>query len=128
MPAAEADQAAIAELTARYNQVIDGGLEDRIEEVFTPDAYLSSPSTGMLRTGTAELAAMARGSAGRFVHATTNHLVTVDGDTARQRCTLLLVKLGADGAQSFDRVGWYDDELVRTPAGWRFTARVVSFP
>jgi hypothetical protein len=62
------------------------------------------------------------------VHTTTNHIVTVDGDTAHQRCTLLLIKLGRDGAQSFDRVGWYDDELVRTAAGWRFRSRTVSFP
>jgi hypothetical protein len=122
------DKIAIAEVTARYNQVIDGGLAERIEEVFTPDGYLSSPATGLHRQGTAELADLARSSKGRWVHTTTDHLVTVDGDTARQRCTLLLVKLARDGTSSFDRVGWYDDELVRGPDGWRFTARVVSFP
>ncbi len=122
------DKIAIAELTALYNQVIDGGLGERIEEVFTSDAYLSAPSTGLRRQGTAELADMARGNKGRFVHTTTNHVITVDGDTARQRCTLLLVKLAEDGTSVFDRVGWYDDELVRGADGWRFTARVVSFP
>ncbi len=122
------DKIAITELTALYNEVIDGGLGERIEEVFVPDAHLSSPSTGLRRQGTAELADMARGNKGRFVHTTTNHVITVDGDTARQRCTLLLVKLAKDGTSSFDRVGWYDDELVRGPGGWRFTARVVSFP
>jgi hypothetical protein len=122
------DKLAIGELTALYNQVIDGGLGERIDEVFTPDAYLSSPSTGLRREGSRELADMARGNRGRFVHATTDHIVTIDGDTARQRCTLLLFALGKDGSSSFDRVGWYDDELVRGPDGWRFMSRVVSFP
>jgi SnoaL-like domain len=121
------DTVAIIGLTAVYNQVIDGGLVDRIGEVFTSDASLSSPSTGLHRQGTDELVDMAVGAKGRFVHVTTDHIVTVDGDTARQRCTLLLFTTKPGVAATFDRLGWYDDELVRGPDGWRFTARVVSF-
>ena len=60
------DNLAIVELTARYNQVIDGGFADRVEEVFTPDARFSSPAHGIERQGTAEIAEMALGSSGHF--------------------------------------------------------------
>ena len=122
------DTLAIVELTARYNQVIDGGFADRVEEVFTPDARFSSPAHGIERQGTAEIAEMALGSSGHFVHVTTNNIITVDGDNAEQRCTLMLFALTPDGAATLSRVGWYDDQLVRAADGWRFTARAVSFP
>jgi hypothetical protein len=58
-------------------------------------------------------------------HATRGHHVVVDGD----RATCLSYVLGRfirevpGGGNMFESAGWYDDALVRTPAGWRIGRR-----
>lgn len=59
-------------------------------------------------------------------HATRGHHVAVDDE----RATCLSYVLGRfirevpSGGNMFESAGWYDDELVRTPAGWRISKRV----
>lgn len=36
---------------------------------------------------------------------------------------MLLIRHAAKGGNSWSGDGWYDDELVRTPAGWRISRR-----
>ncbi len=59
-------------------------------------------------------------------HATTNHVVTVNGDTANAVCYVhaRMVRRGLAGGEFFETTGWYDDVLVRTPDGWRIKHRV----
>ncbi len=56
----------------------------------------------------------------------TNHLVTVDGDRASAHTygSWRLIRHAAGDPPVWDGTGYYDDELVRTPAGWRITKRV----
>jgi hypothetical protein len=54
-------------------------------------------------------------------HVVMNPLVDVSGDRARVRAYLVLLMGGAIGM-----VGAYEDEVVRTPAGWRFAARTFT--
>jgi len=52
--------------------------------------------------------------------------IEIDGDTAHARtsCTNPMVSTKPDGTTSVWLIGlWYDDDLVRTPDGWRFIAR-----
>lgn len=65
-------------------------------------------------------------------HVMSNHLVNVSGDTAHAFTygSWRLVRKAAEGAALWDGTGWYDDELVRTAAGWRIkrrTCRVVHW-
>jgi hypothetical protein len=50
-----------------------------------------------------------------------NQYVAVEGDTARAHSYLLIVE-----QLTPVRSGTYDDELVRTDAGWKFAKRTVT--
>ncbi|QNK80750.1 nuclear transport factor 2 family protein [Nakamurella sp. PAMC28650] len=55
-------------------------------------------------------------------HASSNHAIQIDGDTARTRSYLIGVHLLAGGTTHHaDGGGWYDCTLQRTADGWRFT-------
>ncbi|MCJ2177150.1 nuclear transport factor 2 family protein [Novosphingobium album (ex Hu et al. 2023)] len=63
-------------------------------------------------------------------HVMTNHLVQVDGDRASSHTygSWRLIRYAAGDPPVWDGTGYYDDQLVRTPAGWRIakrTCRVV---
>jgi hypothetical protein len=62
-------------------------------------------------------------------HMSTNHAIQIDGDRANTRSYLQAVHLTDpdDNTQHHDVGGWYDNELVRTPDGWRFTRVELSF-
>jgi hypothetical protein len=59
-------------------------------------------------------------------HLSSNHAISIDGDSARTRSYLLGVHmLGGSSFSHADGGGWYDCTLRRTPEGWRFvTVRV----
>jgi hypothetical protein len=59
-------------------------------------------------------------------HVMTNHLVTVAGDTAAAHTygSWRLVRHAAGDPPVWDGTGYYDDQLVRTAAGWRIARRV----
>lgn len=58
-------------------------------------------------------------------HVMTNHLVTLDGDTASAHTygQWRLVRHAAGDPPVWDGSGWYDDTLVRTHGGWRIGRR-----
>ena len=58
-------------------------------------------------------------------HFVSNHQVAVDGDRATCRCYLHAqhVRKAAAGGRLYLVAGGYEDELVRTPAGWRIGHR-----
>ena len=58
-------------------------------------------------------------------HVTTNHNVTVQGDTAHSLSYVhgRFIRQ-VPGGNMFESTGWYDDRLVRTAAGWRIAQRV----
>jgi hypothetical protein len=59
------------------------------------------------------------------MHVTTNHQVVVSAD--RANCISYVhgrfIRKVPEGGNMFESVGWYDDILVRTPAGWRIKKR-----
>jgi hypothetical protein len=64
-------------------------------------------------------------------HAITNHRVTVDGDRATVRAHIraehwLPSELVDSGPNCWLVVGFYDDEAVRTPDGWRLAKVKLS--
>jgi hypothetical protein len=58
-------------------------------------------------------------------HATRGHHVAVDGDraTCLSYVHARFIRQVPAGGNMFESSGWYDDELVRTPAGWRISKR-----
>lgn len=121
-----ADLTAIQQLAARYNHAIDSGDADAWAATFTPDGVFTSRGTS--HEGTEALRAFATSfaarSGGTFRHWNANLLIEGDGDEATLRCYLQLIAVGGEGPRTIS-TGRYDDRLVRTADGWRFSARTV---
>jgi ketosteroid isomerase-like protein len=119
------DQLAIRELTARYNYAIDEGRADEWVATFVPDGTFHSTALGK-HTGTDALREFATGYSAAFTgrHCTTDYVVEVNGDDAKQRCYLIVVNNAATPAIGVTAV--YEDVLRRTADGWRFVYRKVT--
>lgn len=122
-----ADRAEIQELTARYNRAADGTDPAGLLALFVEDGLVEmrGGATGDAVYTGGEIAALVAPAPGKRVHMTMDATVELDGDEARQECTLLLCTRSASRALAALFTGTYSDELVRTGRGWRFKRRVV---
>lgn len=119
------DRDAIRHLLARYTYHGDRGRLAELAACFAEDGTIEYPGNRV--TGPEAIAATLSGtramrnSALTFVrHHITNPLIEVDGDTASARSYFAVTSpIGPDHS------GTYSDRLVRTPAGWRFSLRLV---
>ena len=61
------------------------------------------------------------------MHATTNHVVTVNGDQANALSyyQARFVRPVKEGENLFQTTGWYDDALICTSDGWRIRHRIA---
>lgn len=119
------DHLAIRELTARYNRAFDDVDSEAWADTFTPDGVMDYGGDAPI-SGREALVKMSQATGYGFVHITTDPIIEVDGDRASQRCTVII----ANRSRERDRVGIamtgrYEDELVRTPDGWRFRRRTA---
>jgi uncharacterized protein (TIGR02246 family) len=120
------DHIEIRELTARYNRAFDDVDSEAWADVFTPDGVMEYTG-GEPVVGRDALVAMNKGIGYGYVHITTDPIIDVDGDRATQKCTVIVCNRSKDGSPvQFGMTGRYEDELVRTPDGWRFKRRVAT--
>ena len=119
------DQLAIRELSARYNYAIDEGQADEWVATFVADGTFESTALGTF-TGADALREFATGYSAAFIgrHCTSDYVVEVNGDDAKQRCYLILVNNAATPVIAVTAV--YEDVLRRTADGWRFVHRKVT--
>jgi len=115
------DLVELQQLCARYMLLCSQFVEDRWLEVFTPDAvYTAFGTPYTLERFPALLAAAPRG---QFV----GNMPVVEfgegGDTATGKQHFIFV----DQQTHALRLGWYNDEYVRTPDGWRIRRRSTTF-
>ena len=120
---------AIRDLVARYNAYGDGGLIDRMVELFAEDAVLEIGADryegrGAIRglfSGTVERSAGAAGGPTYVRHVTTTHQIDlVDAAHATGRCYFtVLTRIG------LDHWGRYLDEYRTVDGEWRFARRRV---
>jgi hypothetical protein len=130
------DRAEITDLVYRLGVGLDEGRFDDMRELLVEEATVRTP--GGQAEGREALIAQARRnhpSDQRFQHLVTNVLVDLDGDRAKVRANLV-VHIAIPGPASYDvpappsrsSIGEiYRFELVRTPAGWRFS-RIETVP
>jgi 3-phenylpropionate/cinnamic acid dioxygenase small subunit len=120
----DGDRLAIHELLALHGHLVDEGAFERLGELFTADVRydVSAFGAGRLEGRDAiEAAGRALGDRNPVGHHVTNVLVSrLDGDRAQARSKGLGVM--TDG--TVGSVG-YEDELRRTPEGWRIAERRV---
>jgi hypothetical protein len=129
MSSAVEDKLAIQDLIARYAVVVDSGDYDGLDELFTDGATIDfttfgGPVDNLL--GIKRFLADSLGIFKRTQHMMGLPLITLEGDRAigRTSCNNPMVINDSDGGTKVWLIGlWYDDEFVRTDAGWRFTSR-----
>lgn len=118
-----ADRLALHELPGRYGDAIDDRAWDRLDDIFTTDAVFDLTDLGAPRCE--GLAAIKQFMDHEAQHPRT-HLMTniyVDETLTGAQLRFRIVALLGEG-----RVGSasYYDEVVKTPAGWRVSHRVIT--
>ena len=126
-----ADKQHIQELQNRYSSSIDSGQYDNLDAMFTPDAtyHFVTGSTDNV----ASLKSTIRDALSPLTtsqHINGNQWAEIDGDLAKAGCyfTVHMYKEGLANGEHFEMGGRYDDELVRTSEGWRFSKRGSTCP
>ena len=131
-PAELADRLAIQDVLHRYAELVDRREWTALEEVFAEDATVDYASTGgqsgPLRP-VMEWLARALEPWPLNLHFISNVRIELDGDRARARSYFQapMGRVAADGThEAVVNAGYYRDELVRTPEGWRIRERVCE--
>jgi SnoaL-like domain len=114
-----ADLVELEALCARYMMYTSEMVEDRWLDVFTPDAEYNAFGTAYtLERFPALLEAAPRG---QFIG--NMPVVELDGDRANGVQHFVFI----DQETHAMRLGWYRDEYLRTPGGWRIHRRSTTF-
>ena len=120
------DRQEIIDLTIAYGWLLDHGPRERLDTVFAEDAvadYMGLVFEGL--PAIIEKVSSALGVLDISQHIVTNQQGTIDGDTATCKCYLHAqhTVYGLEGGENMVVAGRYEDELIRTPDGWRITFR-----
>lgn len=128
------DREAITDLINLYALAVDAQRWDLFDRVFTADAVTDYGEgavwTDLVSFRQAFAAIHAPLDSTR--HAMSGHQLRISGDEANAFTygAWTLMRYAAEGGDTWRGSGWYDDHLVRTPAGWRIrhrTCRVVAW-
>jgi hypothetical protein len=121
------DDAAIREVLARYMRAMRLHDVDLMDDVFTPDATIDYTAIGGTKTSWAETKPWLAGmiAVEHFILFVGDVYPTYadDGASASVESTWHGVFVATPDAPPLMIYGTYADELVRTPAGWRISAR-----
>jgi uncharacterized protein (TIGR02246 family) len=121
-PMTAQDYFEIQQLYAKYNHAIDSGNAEAYADTFTPDGVFNNNAGREALVKFVKETWMGRMNGATRQHWNTNLMITGDAKTAKGSVYLMLVDL-ATKPVSIMTMAMYDDELVKTPQGWRFTKR-----
>lgn len=119
------DIIAINNLAHSYAQAISRGDISAAVQVYAPDAQLTTPAIEPV-SGRDNIEAAIRHftkDLGMIFHCVQNSLIEVNGDTAKACFQLSEWSRRTSDGSAFLWLGFYDDDLVRLPEGWRFAKR-----
>jgi hypothetical protein len=127
---AERDSAEIIGVLNLYAFLLDAQEWDLFDRVFTEDAVSEFGPAGMVWPDLASLKehfVEFHQSLSNHQHTMMGHVVHLDGDRAYAFTygNWLLRRDDVEGEPIWLGTGWYDDELVRTEAGWRIAHRIA---
>ncbi|BBX28577.1 nuclear transport factor 2 family protein [Mycolicibacterium alvei] len=119
------DREDITDVLVRYATGIDRRDWPLFRTVFTDDCVLDYGEIGTWNgvDAVTEFMDQSHAMAGHTMHRLSNHAIAVDGDTATARTYIDGLIMAQDNSSGVNAVGYYDDELVRTAAGWRIARR-----
>ncbi len=119
------DRQDVSDLLIRYATGIDRRDWDLLRTVFTPDCHLDYGEIGVWDgvEAVTEFMDVAHAAAGYLMHRISNIVIDLHGDRATTRCYVDAWIMAADNNSGVNARGFYDDEIVRTDAGWRIARR-----
>ena len=119
------DRQDICELLVRYATGIDRRDWPLFRTVFTDDCELDYGEIGSWRgvDAVTDFMEKVHAMAGHTLHRLSNRAVAVDGDKAVARTYVDALIMAGDNQSGVNGIGFYDDEIVRTSAGWRIARR-----
>jgi hypothetical protein len=127
------DRLELQHLLISYSEAIDRREFDELDDIFTPDAYIDYRDTGGIDGQYPQIKAWLAETLPTYFERNAHMLglpaIKLAGDraTARTFCFNPMILKGAEPPEKAKvmQVGvWYDDEFVRTDAGWRLSRRV----
>jgi ketosteroid isomerase-like protein len=124
------DRMEIQDLVTKYSNAIDRRDFDKLDEVFTPDAYIDYRALGGIDGKFPDVKAWLKPALAGFphyYHMIANTEITLSGDTATGRTVCfnpMDTPLPGGGSQVMFIGLWYVDTYVRTAQGWRISSRV----
>lgn len=121
------DRIEIQDVLVAYTRAVDTGDWEALGGVFTADADIDYTEMGGPRGDLDEVRAFLEPALAGFsacMHLVGLPAVELDGDSARAR-TACHNPMVIDGQMLLIGL-WYEDELARTPAGWRIARRRTS--
>jgi 3-phenylpropionate/cinnamic acid dioxygenase small subunit len=115
----------ISDVLVRYATGIDRRDWPLFRTVFTDDCEVDYGEIGVWKgvDAVTDFMEQTHALAGHTMHRLTNQAITVDGDKASARTYIDGVIMFGDNQTGVNALGFYDDEIVRTPAGWRIARR-----
>lgn len=116
----------IQQLAATYaDAMCQGEVHRAVVATYAPDGRLETDTTEPAVGHDAIEAVISAAIANLELIFQTVHLgvVRLDGDHARARFPITEWSRRASDAQPFLFLGWYEDEAVRLPDGWKFSRR-----
>ncbi len=121
------DERNIVAVATAYTWALDQHRWDDLRDVFAPDATADLGAAARL-VGIDAIVHRIRTALEPLddsQHLVGNHQVVVDGDTATHRCYLHAqhIRRAATGGPNYIVAGRYEDDLARTPDGWRIVHR-----
>jgi 3-phenylpropionate/cinnamic acid dioxygenase small subunit len=119
------DRQDISDLLVRYATGIDRRDWPLFRTVFTDDCELDYGEIGAWQgiDAVTDFMTQVHAVAGHTLHRLTNQAITVDGDKAVARTYVDALIMVGDNQSGVNGIGFYDDEIVRTAAGWRIARR-----
>jgi hypothetical protein len=124
MPTPIEDKDAIRELLSEYCFRMDDGCYAELGALFTADGeWIARYARARGPAEIADLMVRNIPAEPRRKHFIMNSLIRLDGDRADVRTSYLVVLQAAGAGLVPSVAGTYEDRLVRTAAGWRFSER-----
>jgi len=120
------DRDDIAEMLSRYAVAIDSRDWPLFSSCFTADVDANYGEIGHWH-GVEEISAFMRQvHSGPSMHRLSTMSITVDGDQATARTYVDAIVLGDDARNGVNAIGFYDDRILRSTAGWRIAQRTFT--
>jgi 3-phenylpropionate/cinnamic acid dioxygenase small subunit len=122
------DTQEIQDVLVRYATGIDRRDWDLFRTCFTDDLFADYEGVAVWNgvDEITEYMTNAHADMGHTMHRLSNMAITVEGDRATARTYVDALLMAADGQSGVNPAGFYDDDLVRTPDGWRIHRRTFT--